>query len=131
MTDDLVTRAKGRLAYLVERGEIKTPELIVRFIARIEADAATIARLTGERETLWPQEAVEEAARNAQPILAELADKQEAENAALEATAARLRAELNEARKWMRHDELCGFIWGYGYCTCGLDAILAKIDGGQ
>lgn len=45
MSDDLVTRAKGRLAFLVDRGEIKTPELIVEFIAHIEQDAATIARL--------------------------------------------------------------------------------------
>ena len=52
MTDDLVKRAKGRLAFLVDRGEIKTPELIVEFIARIEADAETIARLEGERERL-------------------------------------------------------------------------------
>jgi hypothetical protein len=31
------------------------------------------------------------------------------------------------AFKFLRHDGLCAFIGGYGYCDCGLDAALANL----
>jgi len=98
MTDDLVTRLKDGFAIRTVIGGYApdiagTVQIMAEAAARIESDAAKIARLEGERETLWPQELVEEAVRAAQPMLAELADKQEAENLALEA-----RAEAAEAK---------------------------------
>lgn len=50
-----------------------------------------------------------------------------------EAERDRLAALVKEAVEWFRkggrHDGLCALIGGYGYCSCGLDAILAKLEG--
>lgn len=47
----------------------------------------------------------------------------------IEARLASALAALDEVKAFTRHDGLCGIIGGYGYCTCGLEAAIARIDG--
>lgn len=46
-----------------------------------------------------------------------------------------VKARIEGLRKYVKHHGLCGFIGGYGHCTCGLDEALAAIptssDGGE
>lgn len=141
MTDDLVTRGRKLGAAAMDPLKVADPleQYAIQAADRIEQDAVTIARLTGERDAMFRRAHLAEEWRDH--------DKERAE--AAEATAARLRAELDEARGALRllHGAVCG---DTGFAACvridagraypwpALDvaeeaaaAILAKIDGGQ
>lgn len=49
---DLLEIAAGRSRFLRDRGEVKTPDLLEALAAEVEANRATIAGLTAERERL-------------------------------------------------------------------------------
>lgn len=77
MTDDLVTRLRGRSIFCRGRGEIKSPELMEEAVDRIE-------QLEHERDRLIEPEQVEGLVKMAEPIMTELyavecAYRQEAE----------------------------------------------------
>lgn len=147
MTDrnELVTRAKAMISAHSEfvikiGGKVISSGMMPELVARIEQDAATIARLTGERERLalaiCGGEDVPGYA-NAQPV--EALEKVARDNAAAamwqidrtlktEATAARLRAELDEARGALLPVLAIAERNERGVETDRARAILAKID---